>query len=859
MQNTQTVCVPSPDGEQIKLAVAALHSPEEIIELRAIQRGGRKRIDAGYFDDQHRDLMVAEAVRLNAMGAAVYINLNPLDPQLLARTANRVEEYAAATTTDANVTRRRWLMIDIDPQRPKDTSATDAQLARAMECATATFDFLAARGWPRPISAGSGNGLHFLYRINLPNDAESRDLVKHCLEALAAIFDTDAVKIDRSVFNAARITKPYGTVANKGDHVPTAPWRLSKLRIVPDPIEAVPLELLQALAAKVAAKPKLNGSSATGNGAAGNGQAWGINEMQDFLTRGGIEATGPESHEGALRWRLKFCPFNSEHGQGEAATFLRPDGKLGFKCQHDSCQNNHWKNLRALVDGKPDARRGSSGAYGATTQAETEWPVPTPLPDGLPPVAEFDYELLPPVLHRCVEDISERMQCPRDFPAVALVIMLSSLIGRRCAIAPKRADDWLVVPNLWGMVIGRPGIMKSPPLSEIMRPLQVLQARAFDDFASAQAAHEAAEMVAAEAEAVGKAKIRKLLKEGKKAMAAEEAQYFAEADDGAPVCRRYVVNDSTVEKLGEILNQNSFGVLLFRDELAGFFRTLERQGHEADRAFYLESWNGDGSFTYDRIGRGTVHIAGACLSILGSIQPGPLSDLVRGLRGSGDDGLLQRFQIGVWPDATAEWRNVDRRPDPQAREAVQELIDRFDGMTYESLGADPDTIPRLRFSDNAQALFDAWREVLELRLRDDSEHPMMEAHLAKYRSLIPSLALVFHLAEASAGAVEVLPLERAIGWGEYLESHARRIYAPAIAPDMDAARLLGKRITDGTVGTKFTMRDIYNNGWSGLATRDDVSAAVSVLTDYDWVREVQEPTTGRTRTAYQVNPAVARS
>ena len=94
----------------------------------------------------------------------------------------------------------------------------------------------------------------------------------------------------------------------------------------------------------------------------------------------------------------------------------------------------------------------------------------------------FDYELLPPALHRLVEDISERMQCPPDFPAVALIVALSSLVGRRCGIRPKRADDWTTVPNLWGMAIGRPGIMKSPPLNEIMRPIQALQARSQEQF-----------------------------------------------------------------------------------------------------------------------------------------------------------------------------------------------------------------------------------------------------------------------------------------------------------------------------------------------------------------------------------------
>jgi Protein of unknown function (DUF3987) len=508
-------------------------------------------------------------------------------------------------------------------------------------------------------------------------------------------------------------------------------------------------------------------------------------------------------------------------------------------------QGEYYDNLAAKLD-----RRAPPKANGSVD----EWQEPVALPTELPPVAPFDYELLPSALHRLVEDIAERMQCPPDFPAVAIMVVLASVIGRRCGIAPKRADDWTVVPNLWGKVIGRPGIMKSAPLAEIMKPLQILQAHAMERFANDQADYKADAMVAVEAERVAKESIRKLLKEKKAGMAADRAMEAVKRESDAPVCRRYVVNDSTVEKLGEILNENPNGILLFRDELNGYFRTLERQGHEADRAFYLECWNGDGSFTYDRIGRGTLHIAGACLSILGSIQPGPLSDLVRGLRGSGDDGLLQRFQLAVWPDASPKWRNVDRAPDREARDAVQRIIDRLDKLTPESF--EPGQIPVLRFNDEAQELFDVWRESLEKRLRGESEHPMFEAHLAKYRSLVPSLALVIHLTEASTGPVPILALERAIAWAEYLESHARRIYAPAISPDVDAARALVKRIKAGDVAARFGLREVYNRGWSGLSTRNEVLAAVEVLVDHHWLRDLEEPTPGRPRTVYQVNPAV---
>jgi len=501
---------------------------------------------------------------------------------------------------------------------------------------------------------------------------------------------------------------------------------------------------------------------------------------------------------------------------------------------------------------------GAQAANGAPSDTPISWPEPQPLPDGLPPVAAFDYELLPPILRRRVADIAERMQCPPDFPAVALMVALSSIVGRRVGIAPKRADNWTVIPNLWGALIGRPGIMKSPPLKEATKPLEILQARAAEHFKQLGTEHKAATMVADESERVAKEAIRKMLKEGKSAAASERAEAAVDAGHVAPTCRRYIVNDTTVEKLGEILNENPHGVLLLRDELNGFFRTLERQGHESDRAFYLESWNGDGSFTYDRIGRGTLHITGACLSILGSIQPGPLADLVRGLRGSGDDGLLQRFQLAVWPDASREWYNVDRAPDAEAREAVQAVMGQMDAMTAETLGADPGDVPVFRFSDEAQCLFDVWRESLELRLRGDTEHQMIESHLAKFRSLVPSLALIIHLTERREAPVELLALERAIAWAEYLESHARRIYAPAISPDVDAARLLARRIKAGDVGAAFALRDVYRQGWGGLSSRDEVAAAVAVLVDYDWLQTFEEATPGRSRTVYSVNPAVQR-
>lgn len=137
------------------------------------------------------------------------------------------------------------------------------------------------------------------------------------------------------------------------------------------------------------------------------------------------------------------------------------------------------------------------------------------------------------------------------------------------------------------------------------------------------------------------------------------------------------MNDATVEKLGELLNENPRGLLLVRDELPGFLSQMESEEYASDRAFYLEAFNGSGQFTYDRIGRGTVHIANCTVSIIGGVQPSRIAPIVRGaITGTSNDGLIQRLQLTVWPDPRTLWQWVDRHPDREAREAYEKCLPR---------------------------------------------------------------------------------------------------------------------------------------------------------------------------------------
>ncbi len=509
----------------------------------------------------------------------------------------------------------------------------------------------------------------------------------------------------------------------------------------------------------------------------------------------------------------------------------------------------------------PDATAADLRALPVVVEARPSgeaWPAITPLPDARLSVPAFNLGLLPEALRPWIADISERMQCPPDFPAVGAMVSLAAVVGRRIGIRPKARDDWTVVPNLWGAIVGRPGVLKTPALAEAMRPLERLAAQARESHAKAlQKRGAQAELTKARRDILRRELRAKKDRRDDAAIAADLAAL--EGQNAEPVEVRYLTNDPTVEKLGELLAANPAGVLVFRDELTGWLRSLDREGREGDRSFYLEAWNGTGAYTYDRIGRGTLHIEAATVSVLGGIQPGPLAAYVREAAGDGRgaDGLLQRFQLLVWPDEPADWINVDRWPDTDAKTAAFEVFERMASLDPLAVGGrDDDGLPYLRFDPAAQEAFDAWRYDLEARLRA-GEPEIIEAHLSKYRSLVPSLALLCHLADAPhGGPVSLAAMLRAADLCEHLEAHARRLYAQGLGADYSAAHALAARIRRGDVQDGCTPRDIYRNGWANL-DKDATCRGLEALADCGWLRLEDVPTGkvgGRPSVVIRLNP-----
>ncbi|HEU5139099.1 MAG TPA: YfjI family protein, partial [Bacillales bacterium] len=674
-------------AEKIHESLNVLFNSGDVVEMR-IPKAGKYRTISGYFDNGKA--LSEAAATYSGKYAGVYVTLNPVHKGLLARSNNKAASYAANTTSDNNILKRCWFYIDFDPKRPAGISSTDEEHAAAIERAKKVRDKLLNNGFPSPILADSGNGAHLLYRIDLPNDEESKTLITNCLKALDYHFSDQVVDIDIGVYNAARICKLYGTIACKGDNTEERPHREAKIINVPKPVEVVPKKHLKALANTKPKEPERTQNKRYESHGGG-----GSFDIEQYMTDHGLTISKEKAWQGGTVYELEECPFNPDHKKGDSSIIQFPGGAVSFQCFHNSCQGNDWHKLRDLLEG--DHRKSYTKPYPQENFALE----PTKLP-GEPETPSLGAGMIPEPLRPWLIDVSERASIPLEFVAIPAIVALGSIIGRRIAIRPGRFDDWTVVPNLWGGIVGRPGVMKSYAVNEALKPVSRLAAKAIQDFEDKKAMAEAEEVEQkAEMDAIKKQMAKEAKKGGDtEALKAELAEKIKEINDCAITQKRYLIQDPTVEKLGELLQENPHGLLLSRDELSGWLRTLDKPGHEGDREFYLESWNGTGSFTFDRIGRGTTHIPAVCLSIIGGIQPGRLKSYITGAlqaNGSADDGLLQRLQLLVWPDKMGEWTNKELKPDKEAREQAFRLYEALETLTAEAAGATYDIDSELPF------------------------------------------------------------------------------------------------------------------------------------------------------------------
>ena len=331
------------DANEITHALRLWFQAGDVFEVRVLDAVSadyrREHIESGYFDYEHISA-VPEALKRLLSFRGVYVTVNPVNPDLLARAVNRLRPAGRnPTTADTDIVRRRWLLIDCDPRRASGVSSSNAEHESALAKAREIRDGLSSLGWPDPIMTDSGNGAQLMYRIDLP--ADDGELVRRVIGEIAKA-SSEQVAIDTSVHNPARIWRLPGTMNCKGDSIPERPHRMARILEEPQDIVSVSWEQMQDIVSYQSEDTQTDVPD----------DEWKHTmpafDLDSWIAQYCPELGSPQPWKGGRKWIFPVCPFNEAHTNKSAVLIQEPSGAVAFKCHHNGCSGNDWRALREL-------------------------------------------------------------------------------------------------------------------------------------------------------------------------------------------------------------------------------------------------------------------------------------------------------------------------------------------------------------------------------------------------------------------------------------------------------------------------------------------------------------------------------
>lgn len=486
------------------------------------------------------------------------------------------------------------------------------------------------------------------------------------------------------------------------------------------------------------------------------------------------------------------------------------------------------------------------------------WPVPNNLNANKLTVMKLDKDMLPKLLSNFVFSAAKSVGCPSDYVAIPLIILIASLIGHKIHIQPTDNEKFIVTVNLWGMLVGEPGTKKTPGSSIALGLLEGLVEAAESDFESKAkrsdtrnklnsiqlklALSESKKILQLISESTDEKDKRRLLRKAEKVI----QKSIMNSQDN--VKKRYKTSNITLAGLHKVLLANPNGLLLYIDEIVGLLSIMGRNGSAELKAYILECFTGFGSYDVDRATSKHQSGRNMSLSIFGTIQPDKLKPyLAKVLNGGEDnDGWFNRFQLTVFPEAIPANEISTEMIDLELYGNLENLVLALDEHDFGFSDELSLTNKTVKFSRDAEAIYKPWLESLGNEFKDGIIHPVMESHLRKYDSLVPSLALIFHVVTAfepdsstirNFSEVGVKATQRAINFASYLRSHANKMFDTETQVTKSNAILISGRLHQ--LRKPFTTRDITQREWSGLG-RDSrlVNEALEYLAEHNWIKKL---------------------
>lgn len=814
--------------ETIKRFLAILdHDAAGGVTEVCVFQGGDVPTHAGYFGDHDA---AANAIRANDGKGNVFVTLNPVRRDLLARGNNRLIEgsykHKLKRTKDNETLCDSWFFLDIDAERLSGISSTDAELHAAIETGIAVRDWLIASGVPAAamLTAKSGNGAYVLIRLPDYKITPERATIKAALlKYLADLFDTGLIKIDQSVKNEARLIGALGTFKVKGENIPERPHRRSSIGTVGgekfDPAKDQRCEPfdLYALAEKIlpkaepTAKPMAKGTSQS---ATLNGQ--GIFNICDYLA-----GLGKSKEERGFSYHT--CPG------------CRGDGKLyvnqatgAYGCFHFGAGTCSYEAIRAGL-GQPKQK--------PKTPEEIEWVAPIPFNEYQLPA--FPVDAFPVWLGDYVKALATATQVPIDAPATCVISVVSAAVSRRYRILVR--GRWSEPLNTYTVVVLPPANRKSAVHDEVTKPLaeyeQDLIELERDWIAKARTEYKILE-----------AKLERLRKDCAKADEKTYPKLKAQAEDVAaelagkeyPVDRQLICDDVTPETLATLLAEQGGRMALFSAE-GGIFEIMAgRYSKGSNFEVFLKGHAGD-ALRVNRRGR-AEHINKPALTIGLTVQP----EVIRGLANKPEfrgRGLLGRFFYSL-PVSLIGRRDVAPEDVPQGIEAAySQKVKALAELQPKS----KDEPREITLAPSALAVLTEYARGVEIAMREGGGLAEFTDWAGKLVGGIARIAGLLHLAEHVGqpipDQVSAETVRAACRIGDYFTAHARAAFAElgasqAIEAAKYVLRWIKRELPHRDQKLIYTKREIYRGCQTRFKTVDEIDPAINLLIAQDFLREL---------------------
>lgn len=456
------------------------------------------------------------------------------------------------------------------------------------------------------------------------------------------------------------------------------------------------------------------------------------------------------------------------------------------------------------------------------------------------PVPRLKPEYLPSPLREFVMEQSALTGTDTTVVGLSCLVGCAAAIDDNFRLQPKTHDTtWTEPARLWGAIVGDPSSKKSPGIMKAMGPLRKIENRLAMEYQDLKTAWDD--------------EFRAWEKNRSK-------------DKGPPPTKprmpRLMVDDATVEALSDILVDNPQGILSFRDELSGWFGSMDvygKSGSSKDRALWLEAYNGGGK-RIDRVTRGHLFVPNWSISVLGGIQPDVFSKIAGKLD---NDGLLQRFMI-VLAGTAAE--DEDRAPRTHIISAYNDLIHDLFQLRPISSGYDGPEVFVL--SEEAQVIRKTFMVAIRHMIQRRAVPDAMLGYLGKWEGLFARLLCAYHVIEAVGRRerprreVEAETAMSVAGFMErFLFPHAHEFYDEMVTRSERGKYVKWIAGYVLAVGChQVSVRDIsrFCKAFSKLAEHERKSIWIA-LEDYGWLRP--SPTARINKrsgipTQWDVNPEV---